>query len=46
MTYDKKEYNIKNIIDELNNEKIDFKEIDTSQSKLEDIFLNLIDSSN
>ena len=40
--YDKNKTNLKSIIDILNNHKIDFKEINTFESDLEDVFLKLI----
>ena len=40
--YDKNKTNLKSIIDILNNHKIVFKEIDTFESDLEDVFLKLI----
>tara|TARA_B100000963_G_scaffold5550_1_gene4205 strand:+ start:469 stop:1398 length:930 start_codon:yes stop_codon:yes gene_type:complete len=42
LSYDKKLTNLKTIIDILDNEKLDFKEINTYESDLEDVFLKLI----
>tara|TARA_B100001057_G_scaffold431165_1_gene458414 strand:- start:7731 stop:8669 length:939 start_codon:yes stop_codon:yes gene_type:complete len=42
LKYDKKKTNLKSIIDILNNNQIDFKEINTFESDLEDVFLKLI----
>ena len=42
LTYDKNKTNIKMIIDILNNSKIEFKEINTIESGLEDVFLKVI----
>lgn len=44
--YDKKNTQLKEIIDLLNKEKISFKEINTYESDLEDIFLDLIKKNN
>jgi len=46
LTYDKKHTQLKEIIDLLNKERISFKEINTYESDLEDIFLDLIKKSN
>jgi len=45
VTYDKNSTSLKQIIDILNNNKITFKEINTYESDLEDIFLKLVKSS-
>ena len=42
LKYDKNKTNLKSIIDILNNNQIDFKEINTFESDLEDVFLKLI----
>ena len=42
LTYDKNKTNIKNIIDLLNKNKIDFKEINTFEGDLEDVFLKVV----
>tara|TARA_B100001248_G_scaffold256417_1_gene237417 strand:+ start:473 stop:1399 length:927 start_codon:yes stop_codon:yes gene_type:complete len=42
ITYDKKTTNLKNIIDILTKRKINFQEINTYESDLEDVFLKLI----
>ena len=42
ITYDKNKNNLKNIIDILDKYNIDFNEINTSESDLEDVFLKLI----
>ena len=42
LTYDKNKTNIKNIIDLLNKNKIDFKEINTSEGDLEDVFIKVV----
>jgi len=44
LTYDKEEISLKNIIDILNLKKIEFKEINTYESDLEDVFLKLTKS--
>lgn len=44
--YDKKHTQLKEIIDLLNKEKISFKEINTYESDLEDVFLDLIKNNN
>ncbi len=41
LQYDKNKTNLKSIIDVINKNKIDFKEINTSESDLEDVFLKL-----
>ncbi len=46
LTYDKNKTNIKEIIDILNNTKIDFREINTFESDLEDVFLKVINKNN
>ena len=45
ITYDKNTTSLKQIIDILNNNKITFKEINTYESDLEDIFLKLVKSA-
>ena len=45
LTYDKNKTNLKNIIQILNENKIIFNEINTSESDLEDIFINLINNN-
>ena len=45
VNYDKNVNSLKEIIDILNKNKISFKEINTYESDLEDIFLKLIKSS-
>ncbi|MDC3112086.1 ABC transporter ATP-binding protein [Pelagibacteraceae bacterium] len=42
LSYDKNKTNIKKIIDILNKDKIDFKEINTFEGDLEDVFLKVI----
>ena len=42
LNYDKKETNLKKIIDILNNNHVFFEEINTSESDLEDVFIKLI----
>mgnify|MGYP001338530932 CR=1 FL=1 len=42
LTYDKNKTNIKNIIDLLNKNKINFKEINTSEGDLEDVFIKVV----
>jgi len=42
LQYDKNKTNLKSIINILNKEKIDFKEINTFESDLEDVFLKLV----
>ena len=42
LRYDKNETNLKEIIDILNKSKINFKEINTFESDLEDVFLKLV----
>ena len=42
LSYDKNKTNIKKIIDILNRDKIDFKEINTFESDLEDVFLKVV----
>ena len=42
LSYDKNKTNIKKIIDILNNNKIDFKEINTFEGDLEDVFIKVI----
>ena len=44
LTYDKNKTNIKNIIDLLSKNKIDFKEINTSEGDLEDVFIKVINN--
>ena len=44
LTYDKNKTNIKNIIDILNINKIGFKEINTSEGDLEDVFVKVVKS--
>ncbi len=44
LNYDKKETNLKTIIDILNRNKINFNEINTYESDLEDVFLKLINN--
>ena len=44
LTYDKDKTNIKNIIDLLNKNKIDFKEINTSEGDLEDVFIKVVNN--
>ncbi len=44
LTYDKNKTNIKNIIDLLNKNKIDFKEINTSEGDLEDVFIKVVNN--
>jgi len=46
LNYDKKDTQLKEIIDLLNKEKISFNEINTYESDLEDVFLNLIKNNN
>tara|TARA_B100001057_G_scaffold447435_1_gene486933 strand:+ start:319 stop:1257 length:939 start_codon:yes stop_codon:yes gene_type:complete len=49
LKYDKNKTNLKSIIDTLNKNKIDFKEINTFESDLEDVFLKVVkknDTSN
>ena len=41
LSYDKNKTNIKKIIDILNKNKIDFKEINTSEGDLEDVFIKV-----
>ena len=45
LSYDKNETNIKKIIDILNKNKIDFKEINTSEGDLEDVFLKVVNKN-
>ncbi len=45
LSYDKNKTNIKKIIDILNREKIDFKEINTSEGDLEDVFLKVVNKN-
>ncbi len=45
LTYDKNKTNIKKIIDILNNSKIDFKEINTFEGDLEDVFLKVVNKN-
>ena len=45
LSYDKNETNIKKIIDILNINKIEFKEINTFESDLEDVFLKLVNKN-
>ena len=42
ISYDKDKTNLKNILQELNNHNISFLEINTYESDLEDIFIELI----
>ncbi len=42
LTYDKNKTNIKKIIDLLSKNKIDFKEINTSEGDLEDVFIKVV----
>ena len=42
LNYDKKKTNLKTIIDILDKHKIEFKEINTYEGDLEDVFLKLI----
>ncbi|MDA9742582.1 ABC transporter ATP-binding protein [Pelagibacteraceae bacterium] len=42
LTYDKNETNIKKIIDILNNNQIEFKEINTFESDLQDVFMKVV----
>ena len=44
ITYDKKNTQLKSIIEILNNYKIKFNEINTSESDLEDVFIELINN--
>ena len=44
LTYDKNKTNIKNIIDLLSKNKIDFKEINTSEGDLEDVFIKVVNN--
>ena len=44
MSYDKNKTNIKKIIDILNKNKIDFKEINTSEGDLEDVFIKVVNN--
>ncbi|MDC3021936.1 ABC transporter ATP-binding protein [Pelagibacteraceae bacterium] len=44
LTYDKNKTNIKNIIDLLNKNKINFKEINTSEGDLEDVFIKVVNN--
>ena len=44
LTYDKNKTNIKNIIGLLNKNKIDFKEINTSEGDLEDVFIKVVNN--
>ena len=46
LNYDKKDTQLKEIIDLLNKEKISFNEINTYESDLEDVFLDLIKNNN
>ncbi len=46
LSYDKNKTNIKKIIDILNNNKIDFKEINTYEGDLEDVFIKVINKHN
>ncbi len=45
INYDKQKTTLKSIINILNNNKIDFKEINTSESDLEDIFMKIINEN-
>ena len=45
LKYDKNKTNIKNIIDKLNNNKIKFKEINTNEGDLEDVFKKVVKSN-
>ena len=44
LSYDKNKTNIKKIIDILNRDKIDFKEINTFEGDLEDVFLKVVNN--
>ena len=44
LTYDKNKTNIKNIINLLSKNKIDFKEINTSEGDLEDVFIKVVNN--
>ena len=44
LTYDKSKTNIKNIIDLLTKNNIDFKEINTSEGDLEDVFIKVVNN--
>ena len=44
LTYDKNKTNIKKIIELLNKNKIDFKEINTSEGDLEDVFIKVVNN--
>ena len=44
LTYDKNKTNIKNIIDLLSKNKINFKEINTSEGDLEDVFIKVVNN--
>ena len=46
LNYDKKDTQLKEIIDLLNKERISFNEINTYESDLEDVFLDLIKNNN
>ncbi len=45
LKYDKNKTNIKNIIDKLNKNKIEFKEINTNEGDLEDVFKKVVKSN-
>ncbi len=45
ISYDKNKTNIKNIIDILNNNQINFKEINTFEGDLEDVFLKVVNKN-
>ncbi len=45
LNYDKNKTNIKKIIDKLNTYKIEFKEINTSEGDLEDVFIKVINKN-
>ena len=45
LSYDKNKTNIKKIIDILGNNKIDFKEINTFEGDLEDVFIKVVNSN-
>ena len=42
LTYDKNKTNIRKIIDILNNNQIEFKEIKTFEGDLEDVFIKVV----
>ena len=45
LSYDKNKTNIKKIIDILNKNKIDFKEINTFEGDLEDVFIKVVNKN-